>query len=638
MPVALPKTVPMAEDDESDSLRPEISQIIESGQEAATASGSVRPVIACSAVSMLVLWLSFTPVDAAPAAWLAFVPLCLLLRVSLLPKFSYRAVAVVGFVWGLATLQWMRLGHPSMYGALVALAFYMSLYFPAFLALSRGMIRVNCPMWLAVPVVWTALEFVRAHLMTGFSWYYLGHTQYRWTSLVQIADITGTWGISFLIALAAAALAECLPASVMLRLGLAKSEDEVHTLSLRRKWIAVGTAVLLIGLSCVYGFFRATPVDQPADGPVVAVVQGNYAPEVKADSGSWGRIWMDHEMLSRTAAGLRPDLIVWPETMYPERDVIIEDGVDDSDLVTKLTMPGNVSNSDAAQRIIAYWRSRKARERIEKLADETGTALMIGLLTEVHQKNDQQIYNSAAFLRPLTGYAGRYDKRHRVPFGEYVPLQEVLPVLARLTPYSAGFGISAGQGYSVFEQNGVRYAPVICFEDTVPHLVRDAALTKDKSGETADVLINLTNDAWFRGSSALDQHLITSTFRCIETRRPLVRAVNGGISAYIDSTGRIRQPEHFLLMKEDESGVITDFERVDSMFDDETGLRYRQCSSVLCGQIPLDGRDTIYRMFGDWFPILCLGLVISGLIAVRIKDRSPEGDGEQIPVSPAQAA
>lgn len=132
------------------------------------------------------------------------------------------------------------------------------------------------------------------------------------------------------------------------------------------------------------------------------------------------------------------------------------------------------------------------------------------------------------------------------------------------------------------------------------------ATAEDSAGNTPDVLINMTNDGWFRGSSELDQHLITATFRCIETRRPMVRAVNAGISAFIDSSGRIRQPEHFFLMQEDSAGVVADFERVDSLIDPATQQRYRQRSAVMCGQVPLDGRETVYATYGDWFPLLCL--------------------------------
>lgn len=613
--------------DERTALNSDIARIIQAGREPFASQGSAKAVFLLSAMSGLLLWMSFTPADFGPVAWIALVPLCLLLRVEWLPRRSYPMITLAGFIWALATLQWMRLGHVSMYGALVALAFYMSLYFPAFVAVGRTIIRAGCPLWLAVPVSWTALEYLRAYLLTGFSWYYLGHSQYQWTSLVQVSDLTGAYGVSFLIALATGALTECLPASFLIRWRLAESESHVKTVTWFQRRLALGCALSGVAVSCLYGTFRVLPTDQPDDGPVIAVAQGNFSPELKHDSSKWTRMWLDHNLLSRTAAGLRPDVIVWPETMFPEPDVVIEEDVTDSDLAGILSLPGRVSNSDLAKEMISRWRRQTARELLTNLSQETGAAMMIGLLTEVIGKDHRRRYNSAAFIRPDLGYVGRYDKIHRVIFGEYIPLRDMMPWLQKLTPFSAGFGIDAGTKPAVFEYAGVRFAPIICFEDTVPHLVRRVVRTTDDSGAGPDVVINMTNDAWFRESSELDQHLITSTFRCIETRRPMVRAVNSGISAFIDSSGRIRQPERFLIMKEDTAGLIADFEEVDSLTDPLTGKRYRGISGVICGQLPLDGRSSVYLQYGDWFAILCSTLATCGVIAGRIRKTQSEDDG-----------
>lgn len=605
-------------------LRPEISRIIDSGKQAEFASGNARPVFAVAIASLLMLWTSFTPVDFAPMAWIALVPLCLLLRPAQLPKRSYMALAFAGFLWALATLQWMRLGHWTMYGALFALSFYISLYIPAFVALGRRSVRAGVPVWLAVPLVWTSLEFLRAYLLTGFSWYYLGHTQYQWTSLVQISDITGSYGVSFLVALVAGVIAAGAPETWLIKLRLISTEDRVFTDS--RKSVTGGvimTAGLIIS-ACVYGSYRMVIPDDAPAGPVVAVVQGNFTPEVKHDPDKWLRMVREHDILTRRAAGLRPELIVWPESMFPVPDQIISDGVTDDDLLAQIDMQGTVSNSEFAAAEVERWHSGYARTLLLNRAQEAGAAMIVGTLTEVAQKDCRKRYNSATFIRPDFGYAGRYDKMHRVIFGEYIPLKSVIPWLANLSPYGSGFGIDAGEKAQVFEYGKVRYAPIICFEDTVPQLVRDFANTKDVDGKTADVLINLTNDGWFRGSSELDQHLATATFRCIETRRPMVRAVNAGISAFIDSSGRIRKPEHFLIMGNDGAGVTADFKPVDSMIDPSTGRRYRQCSAVMCGQVPLDGRSTLYARFGDWFAILCSILTIIGT-AMGMK--SPVNDG-----------
>src|SRR5205823_10568507 len=121
----------------------------------------------------------------------------------------------------LPTLQWMRLGHPAMYAAWGALSFYLALYFPLFVALARVAVwRFGMPLTLAAPIVWVGLELLRGYLMTGFSWYYLAHTQYRWVELIQISDLLGAYGVSFLVALVAGCAAELLPVSVLARLRL----------------------------------------------------------------------------------------------------------------------------------------------------------------------------------------------------------------------------------------------------------------------------------------------------------------------------------------------------------------------------------------------------------------------------------
>jgi apolipoprotein N-acyltransferase len=606
---------PVASSPPQPAIRPEIDRIIEAGRDTVGTESkiSVKAVFWATACSCLLLWICFTPVDFAPAAWVALVPLCLLLRLKSLPRFSYRVITIVGFAWAVATLQWMRLGHWTMHGALVALAFYVSLYFPAFVWAGRKVIRAGVPLYLAVPIVWTALEYLRAHLMTGFSWYYLGHSQYQWTSLVQVCDITGAYGVTFLVALSSGALTDCIPASWLVQAGLAESSTAVQTPVLKQQGCGVSLAFGLVLLSCLYGMKQQTIPASDMPGPIVAVVQGNFTPELKHDPDQWLRMVHEHDLLSRRAAGLRPNLIVWPETMFPVPDQIISEGVTDDDLISLLPLHGTATNSELAKNEIARWHSGRARELLANRSQESGAAMMVGLLTEVATRNGRKRFNSAAFIRPDLGYVGRYDKMHRVLFGEYIPLRSVLPWLAKLTPFSAGFGIDAGIRPAVFEYGGTRFAPIICFEDTVPHLVRDVALTRDASGGTPDVLVNMTNDGWFRGSSELDQHLIAATFRCIETRRPMIRAVNAGISAFIDSAGRIRQPEHFLLMNQESAGLVAEFEKAESMTDPLTGQRYRQRSAVMVGQVPLDGRNSLYVRFGDWFAMLCSVCAVSAM-------------------------
>ena len=167
----------------------------------------------------------------------------------------------------------------------------------------------------------------------------------------------------------------------------------------------------------------------------------------------------------------------------------------------------------------------------------------------------------------------------------------------------------------LFEYTGYGIAPLICFEDTVPHLVRRMAAQTDEQGRGCDVLVNLTNDAWFRGSSELDQHLITAAFRCVETRTPMVRCVNGGISGFIDGNGQIREPDQIRVMSEPLKGLRPELNAVPGMRDPATGSWRRQFSGIIFGQAPLDPRESLYIRFGDWFAILC-SVVAAGYLVL----------------------
>lgn len=610
---ANPKTQPDAMDNEPASvLRPDIDQIIASGTDRSGPAGSGRSVFLAALLTGLALWLSFAPVEAAPLAWVALVPLCLLLRAPHLPKRSYRVMYFAGVIWAIATVQWMRLGHPAMYGAVAAMGVYLAFYFPVFVALGRAACAAGLPVWLACGLVWTSLEFVRAYLLTGFPWYFLGHSQYRFLPLVQISDLTGAYGVTFVLACFSGCVAGQFSGRWLARLGLA-AEATVGDIQRDRRGVAVITCLLLVAASYGYGVVRLNQPVQAKEGPVVALAQGNFTPETKHDPEMWRSMLLDHDLLTRRAAGLRPDLIVWPETMFPVPDRVVTDDLTDDDLTAFLPPDARGLNSTWAAQEISSWRDQQARTLLTNRSQEAGASLLIGLLTEVASDDGRRRYNSAAFIRPDVGYVGRYDKNHRVIFGEYIPLRSVFPWLAKVTPFGAGFGIDAGDETVVFDSGKFSFAPIICFEDTVPQLVRRVVNTRSESGKLPDVLVNMTNDGWFRGSSELDQHLVTATFRCIETRRPMVRAVNAGISAFIDSSGRIRQPQHFQLMSEETATTIAEFTEVDSMIDPETGKRYRQVSALLCAQVPLDGRTTLYLKWGDWF-----GWLVSLIAAIAV--------------------
>ncbi len=571
-----------------------------------------------SLVFGLLLWASFPPLDVGPLGFLALVPLLMLVRTEQRPWWTYPASYVGGLLGYLALFQWMRLGDPTMYVAWVAVSVYVAAYVPLFVWLCRtAVLRYRVPLVLAAPVLWTGLEFLRSHLLTGCPWYLLGHTSYRWLELLQIADVTGALGVTFLVVLSSALLASLVPSGVYAALRLVPADVDagfaVRTPSPTASWIAVGATIAVFAATLTYGFVRRSQAtwtkEDAKPGPRVALVQGNfpasvgaYSPQqVTAIKRTHWRL-MGLAMKHATTTGERPDLFVWPEAMFPYPPVLEVDPNVTDERLAELTpdVPAE------------WWRQADARFELERFAAQSNAAVVVGVNAYVAEPDKVANFNSAAFVHPSTGYAGRYDKMHRVPFGEYVPLKDELPFLASFTPYGFGFGIEEGDRPWAFEYGEWRIAPVICFESTVPGLVRRVVRETEKDGRPVDLLVTLSNDGWFHGSAGLDQHLVTSAFRCVETRTPMACAVNTGISAFIDGDGAIVEPDLFL--DADGKGRKTST-------DATTGRWHRQLNALVQHEVPLDGRTSLYVRYGDWFGIACLASVLFAVMAALVPRR-----------------
>ena len=565
-------------------------------------------------LTALTMWAAFTPLEWSPLGWLSLIPLILLIRVRQPVRRMYWAVYGGGLVWALASLQWMRLGHPTMYIALLALSVYVAVYLPLFVAIARvGVHRLHVPVALAVPLSWVGLEFVRAHAVTGFSWYYLGHTQYRWTDLIQISDLVGAYGVSFLVAMISAVVAMLVPLAVFDRLKLVPPETTsagVRTIVCAARPRLLVALCLFVWLAVLgYGFARRSEAEFEA-GPRVALVQGNFTSTVKHNPNSWRDMLERHDRLTTRAVQEQPDLIVWPETMFPFPMFEVADELTDERL---LSLRPDIPEFRARPDLwLNQWRDPQARNRLESDSRRTNAGLLIGIEANVADESGYRQYNSSAFFRPELGYQGRYDKVHRVIFGEYIPLKDTFPWLARFSPYGSAFEINAGTKAVTFEYAGWRFAPIICFEDTVPHLVRELAASASRNhADAIDFFVNQTNDGWFHGSSELDQHLITAAFRCVECRTPMVRAVNTGVSAFIDGNGVVRSPDVFY---DADAGHR-------SSFVDDSGSWRKQLNAVLVDHVPLDSRGSLYVRCGDWFAgtccFFCLFAALSGPLLGR---------------------
>lgn len=560
-----------------------------------------------SGMTAVLMYASFTPLDFGPLGWVCLIPLLLLVRIPRKTRFMYTAIYSAGLLFTIASFQWMRLGDPSMYVAWIALAIYVAWYFPLFVLLSRIAVhKFKVPLPLAAPVMWVGLEYVRAYLLTGFSWYYIGHTQYRWIELIQISDITGAYGVSFLVVMLSACFADLLPGSLMKKLGLfpaSQSSDEKRFDQIGLKQVVQTAVCLTLFFTALgYGYVRRGQAEFQ-DGPRMAMIQGNFPSSVKHDPNAWQTIFLKHLFLTGLAVQEQPDVILWPETMF--RWPLIEPNGKSAEHLQTI----------APEIPLEKWNEPSARKLLSNMSKEANAALVLGLDTIAAGETKVDQFNSALFIRPDYGIVSRYDKIHRVPFGEYLPLKETLPFLQHFTPYGASFGIEPGKSAANFEYQDWTFSPVICFEDTVPHLVRSVVNQSSASHpekKPIDCLVNLTNDGWFHGSSELDQHLITAAFRCVENRTPMVRAVNTGVSAVIDGDGMIVEPDLF---------IDGDSKGRTSFVNPKTGRWNKSLNAVIIDTIPLDNRTSLYTKYGDWFAGACcfcaLFVFFMGLLTLK---------------------
>jgi apolipoprotein N-acyltransferase len=311
--------------------------------------------------------------------------------------------------------------------------------------------------------------------------------------------------------------------------------------------------------------------------------------------------------LSNLAAHYHPDLIVWPETSSPDPWIVKADGTPD----------------------------RESRKSAHRMASHWGTNLLIGVnSTNQFEDGSRRRYNSALLIERNGEMNHRYDKIHRVPFGEYVPLRDVLPWMNNFAPYDYDYSVWPGTEYTRFPlvddatKRNFTFGTLICYEDT------DAEIARPYGGgdgrPAADYLLNISNDGWFDGSSEHDEHLAVCRFRAVECRRSVARSVNMGISAVIDSNGRVLRAESLPLpdLKTNRDNNVW---RVPVRNGRTPELpisewhEYKKVPGVLLAIIPIDHRVSLYTRWGDWLPWSCwglLGIAFAFTVARRIAGRA----------------
>ncbi|NQT75512.1 MAG: apolipoprotein N-acyltransferase [Candidatus Omnitrophica bacterium] len=444
--------------------------------------------------SAILLILAFPNFNLSYLAFIGFVPLFFALQ-NKTPLKAFLISYICGFLFYLGTLYWLY--HVSVIG-LIVLCLYLALYFGIFGYLfSRFTIHDSRFTIFVAPLLWALLEYAQSNLFTGFGWTSLGYSQYENLPIIQIADFSSVYGVSFVIMLVNVTVWKLI--SLVAEVRGQKSEVRSQRSEVRgqKKLSSVlcplSSVALILFFVYGYGFFRLQEERQAVDSIKVSVIQGNIPQEKKWDSGETEYILERYTRLTKMAALDEPDLIVWPETSFP--GFLISD--------------------------------RGMTARILALAKETRTPLLLGANTEKGLKS----FNSAVLISGQGEILDKYDKIHLVPFGEYVPFSDRFPFLRTMVFGELG-EFTAGKDFKVFDL-GPKFAALICFEDVFPELARRFV----KNG--AELLIVITNDAWYGKSGASYQHAACSVFRAIENRVPVIRCANTGYSCFIDSMGRI---------------------------------------------------------------------------------------------------
>ncbi|MBA4065559.1 MAG: apolipoprotein N-acyltransferase [Isosphaera sp.] len=536
-------------------------------------------------LSAVLLWAAFFPLDLGFLGFVALVPWLSLVRAPVSRRRRYLAAYLGGAAFfGLAT-NWVRVAHPMMYLSWLGLTVVMPVTWVIALDLVRRLDRLGLPLAVSVPAAWVALEYARMHFptgfpplraldlqhMIGFGWYFLGYTQHAYLPLIQVADLGGVYAVSFLVAAVNGVVADWAYRAPAVRGWLRWEEAAPPTPRVRPVVAATAGVAVLVAGSAGYGFAQLARANF-APGPRVAAIQGSTPQgEKMAKADSLVEAYAALHLAAATADP-PPDLVVWPETCFPEDWFEVAPGQAPSGAFARQV--------DAGER---YFRRFWFR-----------APTLLGLNAVEWDGDRAWKYNSALLVTPKAERVARYDKMHLVPFGEYVPLGNVFPFMSTFTPYKHDYACRPGRSWTRFPVAGngrtFTFGCLICYEDSDPSLAREYVRT-----DPVDFLVNISNDGWFDGTEEHEQHLAICRFRAVEARRSVVRAVNMGISGVVDPNGAV------------------------VVLPGPTWAGSKKMTGVVSAVVPVDSRPSWYAAVGDWVPGACWAVVLVGLVAGRFR-------------------
>jgi apolipoprotein N-acyltransferase len=522
----------------------------------------------------------------ASLAWVSFVPFILACSPDTRPRRLILVSYVISLFYWLGNLYWIV---PVTIAGWIAFCLYTAVLWPI-LAMSLRYCRAKkVPLFLATAVLIVAIERLQGLFLGRFFWRFLAHSQFQNITIIQIADIFGTAGLSFLIAMVNGIVAELIIAARQ------KSLFKIAPL------LKTALVCFAVAAAIIYGRWRINQEQQYVEpGPYIASLQSNVPQSVKNSFESGQELFNGLMENSKAASKTQADLIVWPETMVQATlnpDVL---------KIVKSYNPLHLSI------VFDQELQEHAKDNAFLLVGAYGGQIGFG---EDSNPYLAKRYNSA-FLYKKDGEKApqNYSKIHLVPFGEVLPLRRSMSrfyellMKIKFIPYNFDYSLDYGTEYTVFEMTDpnknqdYKFSVMICYEGTVPEIARRFALD-EHGAKRIDWLVNISNDGWFvrfkdgkvLPSAELPQHATACAFRAVENRLPIVRSVNTGISCFIDSAGRIR--DGFL------SGTLP----LDAM--SRTGM-----PGWILDRISIDKRITFFSKYGEWLGFCCELCLILPLI------------------------
>ncbi len=515
---------------------------------------------------------------------------------------------IISLIYWLLNVYWLE---PVTMPGWLTLCVYMAFYWPILVLCLRFCCERKMPLWFSLPILIVGTEALQGVFFKGFGYRLLGHSLFRNIVTIQVADIFGAAGVSFLVAMVNGLIAQLI---IDLKNHFKNNFVVRPAEGFKAAVMKHSTLIGAVLIACVatatvhYGRYRInqTPAFTQR-GPVIGVVQSNVAVEAGKDCEPVETTFLNMLVDSRKCfLTARPQLIIWPETMV---DAVLDESY------LKLISQDNTTM------IFHNALVRHANE---------GVYLLVGAFAGQAVVADDNIiklktsYNSAFLYEPNDiGTRRHYNKIQLVPFGEFLPFRDSLPALQKLlmilTPYTYDYTLDAGTDYTIFKmpvqgQNKIyRFACSICFEDTQPRIIRGFVLDKNGNKQT-DWLVNISNDGWFVKKSGdniipggeLSQHMAACVFRAVENRLSVIRCANTGISCLIDSTGKIK--DGFI------DGTL------------EKKAIQRTCQrGWFADEIVIDKRITFFTRQGQ---ILEIGCVICLILAVVMSIYKLKGSGK----------